>query len=279
MELIFNELSIEPPSTDKYKANDKMRQLSETVATARQKGFRNIRSHYASNQIELAENYSLHDWLNNKEVSEIYRNNLYGMLVLPFIKEDDEGIELQYVEADYYFEDVEKGIEKRKCWGLASAYLYETLSISLSSSSIWDRPNLPVIIEQENNKSVVNVLNISTKLSFEIEEIAVFVENLGTIVLIKTDLKADEKKIHLADHHGKADLKTLCDQLKHNPYVVEMRSTNWGGKDFIRKIHKDGIIEIVLIDSQRQYALWVQTTGRNLRETKAIAEILEDRFS
>jgi hypothetical protein len=58
-----------------------------------------------------------------------------------------------------------------------------------------------------------------------------------------------------------------------------MRSTNWGGNAFIRKVHKEGIIEIVLFKTERQYALLVKTTGRNLRETKAIAEILDGHYS
>lgn len=279
MELLLNELSITPYSTDKYKANERMKLFAETVAAARQKGFRNIRSHYASNQVKLSENYSLHDWLNNKEVSEVYRNSLYGMIVLPFINEEDEIIEAQYIEAEYYFEDNESGIAKTTCLGLSSAFLYETLSISFSSHPIWDNITLAIIVEKDNHTSIENVFNISNLSSFDVPEIREFIENLGIITLIETELKQGDKKIHLADHHGKAELKVLSDQLKHNPYVIEMRSTNWGGKGFIRKIYKEGIIEIVLFKTQRQYALWVKTTGRNLRETKAIAEILEDKYS
>jgi hypothetical protein len=279
MELLFNELSIIPHSTDKFKANDKMKQFSETVATARQKGFRNIRSHYASNEITLAENYSLHDWLINKEVSEIYRNNLYGMIVLPFINEEDEVIEAQYVEAEYYFEDSENEIGKTACLGLTSAYLYETLSISFSSSPIWGNSKLYIIVEKAGQKATETVFNVSSQSSFNVPEIAEFIENLGTVTLIKTALEPNNKNIHLADHHGKAELKALSDQLKHSPYIVAMRSTDWGGKNFIRKVHKEGIIEIVLFKTQKQYALWVQTTGRNLRETKAIAELLDDKYA
>lgn len=111
------------------------------------------------------------------------------------------------------------------------------------------------------------------------EGIAAFVENLGEVELIETTLKPDEKDIHLADHHGKDELKALCDRLKHNEYVIAMRSTDWGGKTFIRKIHKNGVVEITLFKSKRKYALWVQTTGRNYRETEAIAIKLRERYS
>jgi hypothetical protein len=279
MELLFNELSVTPLSIDRYKANEKMTLFSETVATARRKGFRNIRSHYASNLIPLSENYSLYDWLINKDVSKDERDNLYGIIVLPFINEEDDAIEAQYIEASFYFEDNENAYVRAACLGLSAAYLYETLSISLSSSPIWDRTILSIVIEKEDEKATKPVFNVSSQSSFNIPEIAEIVENLGTITLEKTELKPDDKNIHLADHHGKAELQALCNQLKLSPYVVTMRSTDWGGKNFIRKTHRDGVIEIVLFKSQRQYALWVQTTGRNLRETKAIAEILDDKYS
>lgn len=92
-------------------------------------------------------------------------------------------------------------------------------------------------------------------------------------------MRPDEKDIHLADHHGKNELKALCDRLKQNEYVKAMRSTGWGGNTFIRKIHKNGVVEITLFKSTRKYALQVQTTGRNYRETEAIANRLRERYS
>ncbi|KAA6327642.1 hypothetical protein EZS27_023385 [termite gut metagenome] len=281
MELLFNELSIEPLCADPYQANDRMKQFAETVSTARKRGFKRIRSHYDSNQIKLAENYSLYDWLHNKNVPKIYRDLFYGMITCPFIKDGDEVIEKQYVEANYYFEDKDNDIAKTECIGLASAYLYETLSISLSSSAVWDKLTLSIIIEQAGKPtSVEKVFNVSSKESFGDDRIAKFIESLNKeIILITTTIPPDEKQIHLANHHGKAELQGSCDRLKHSPYVIEMRSTDWGGNQFIRKVQKDGSIEIVLTKTQRQYALWVQTTGRNYRETKEIAEKLKEKFT
>ena len=96
---------------------------------------------------------------------------------------------------------------------------------------------------------------------------------------METPLKPDEKDIHLADHHGKDVLKVLCDRLKYNEYITAMRSTDWGGNSFIRKIHPNGVVEITLIKSERKYALWIQTTGRNYRETEAIANKLREIYS
>jgi hypothetical protein len=280
MELLFNELSVEPLCADRYKANDRMKQFAETVSTARKKGFKRIRSYYDSNQIQLAENYSLYDWLQDKNVSRNYRDLLYGMITPPFIKDDDEAIETQYIEANYYFEDKENNITKTECMGLTAAYLYETLSVSFSSAA-WDKLTLSIIIEKKGKQtSVEEVHNVSNTKSFDDDRIAGFIENLSKeVILIETHIPPERKQIYLADHHGKAELQDFCDRLKYNPYILEMRSTDWGGNNFIRKVQKDGSIEIVLPKTQRRYALWVKTTGRNLRETKAIAEIVREKFT
>jgi hypothetical protein len=279
MELLFNELSIIPLSENQHIANEKMKVFSEAVALARKNGFRNIRSHYAAYQIELSENYNLHDWLNNKGVSEIYRNNLYGMIIQPFINEDDEEIETEYLGSEYLFEDESSGITKTECLGLASAYLYETPAISFASLSVWENKILQIIILSGEVLSTGDVLNVSKKESFVENVITTFIENQAEIVLKESSIEPDSKKYHFSAHHGVNELTNFWKKLKSSPYVIESRSTDWGGKKFIRKIDKTGVLEIVLTDSDRQYALWVQTTGKNYRETRAIAEILKEEFS
>lgn len=279
MELLFNELSIHPLSGNQYTANEKMKVFSEAVAVARKNGFRNIRSHYAAYQIQLSEHYNLHDWLNNKSVSEIYRNTLYGMIIQPFINEDDEEVETEYLESEYFFEDESRGIAKTECLGLASAYLYETPAISFASLSVWENKILQIIIKNGDVFSTGNVLNISKKESFAENEIITFIEDQTEIVLEKTAIEPENKNYHFSHHHGIAELTNFWKKLKLSPFVIEARSTDWGGKKFIRKIDKTGVLEIVLTDSERQYALWVQTTGKNYRETKTIAELLKEEFS
>lgn len=94
----------------------------------------------------------------------------------------------------------------------------------------------------------------------------------------KSIIAPEKKKVHLSDHHGKKELKDLCDKIKNSPYVEEMHSTNWGGKQFIRSFNANGYIEIVLHKSEREYALNVKTTGKDILETEAIAEILRSKY-
>ena len=56
--------------------------------------------------------------------------------------------------------------------------------------------------------------------------------------------------------------------LPYNPYE----------RKFIKRVRENGLIEIVLPWTDKGYGMVVKTTGRNLRETKRIAEIIEEEL-
>jgi len=212
MKLFLNELSLCPVADSKNSAIERMAVFAKTVSVARQKGFRNIQCDYSVNAILLAQQYSLFDWLNDYSVSREYRDFMYGVIIPPYIDEEDSEFE-KYMDAVITFENSE------------------------------------------------------------------YNDSIRELILVETTLNPEDKIIRLADHHGKSELQELCAQIKYNPYVEEMYSTDWGGNRFIRKIFMNGIVEIVLYKTQRKYALKVKTTGRNLRETQKIAKILEEKFN
>lgn len=84
--------------------------------------------------------------------------------------------------------------------------------------------------------------------------------------------------VHIAQHHGKKELEEFSKKLMKSPYIIEIQSTDWGGKKFIRKINVDNSIEIVLYWTAREYALKVFTTGRNIKETEIISNILLEKY-
>jgi len=278
MELILNELSMLPYSVDKYQARDKMARFSKTVSVAINQGFKNIKSDLYPYEIMLADDYSLKNWLTDKEVPKNQKDQLFTFIIPPFIKEEDEEIFEEFIDLEFYFEN--NDIPKTSCIGLAAAYLYGTLSISLASSPTWCNHKLLLIIEMAGFTRTEEVFNVYDRSSFQELELVNFVENLGELDLVKTTIDPEDKRITLfGDHHGKPELEALCGKLKRNDYVEEMRSTNYGGSKFIRKVQEDGVVEIVVMKADSRFALWVQTTGRNYRETKAIADMLRERYS
>lgn len=278
MELSFNELSSTPLSESKYKANERMILFSKTIAEARKNGFRKIRSNSSTAEIVLAENYSLHDWLFDNDFPPEYRHVFYDMFTQPFIKENDENIVDEYIESYYYFEDLENSIHRQQCLGLASAYLTETLSVSLQNNSAWLKNLLQIIIEKSGVSTTGDVCHVYSKECFDKECINEFVEKASVLVLQETDLHPSQKNTHLTSHHGQKELGELWSRIKKSPYIIGAISVEWGGNSFCKNPQKNGKIDIVCLKSDRRYTLQVQTTGRNLRETQAIAEILEEMY-
>ena len=80
---------------------------------------------------------------------------------------------------------------------------------------------------------------------------------------------------------GKDELKKFAKKIVYSPYIVEIVNSlpfNPKQKDIIRKYYPDGKIEIVLTRTDAGYGIVVQTTGRNLRETKAISNIIKKKL-
>lgn len=279
MELIFNELSHALIFKDKYLANQIMLLFSNAVAEARKKGFRKIRTHFSAHEIKLAQDYSLHNWLFDKEFPVEARAIFYDMFTQPFIKEDNEEAENKFIEASYFFEDIQYNIPKQECLGLASAYLSETLAISIQSNPAWLKNVLKIEIIKDGVTIVEDVNHIYSKECFKVISVENFVDEISNITLVPTAIPPNEKKIHLTTHHGKKELKELWDKLKNSPFVIESMSVEWGGKSFCQNLTADGKIDIVHLKSDRRYVLQIQTTGKTLRETKAIARILEKEYS
>ncbi|MFN8208950.1 MAG: hypothetical protein U0T82_16310 [Bacteroidales bacterium] len=277
MELAFNEISRTPLLEDKYHANERMLLFAKTVSEARKKGFRNIRSHYSTNEIRLTQDYSLHNWLFDKEFPAESRSLFYDMFVQPFLIEDEE-IEGKFIDANYFFEDIDNQIPKQESLGLTSAYLSDTLAISFQSSPAWLKNKIFIIVEKGANTSKEEVYHVFSKECFYQNSIADFVESISTLYLVATNVNPNNKHFHLTAHHGQQELTDLWNRIKNSPFVIEGMSIEWGGNTFFKKPQRDGKVDIVHLKSDRRYAMQIQTTGRNLRETIEIAKRLAEQY-
>jgi putative CRISPR-associated protein (TIGR02619 family) len=97
----------------------------------------------------------------------------------------------------------------------------------------------------------------------------------------KLDLPPEQKQIHLRDDHGKDKLQQFSEKLRRSPCVREIiNSLPFNPRTIkpIRQVKPNGIVELVLIKTDEGLGICVQTTGRNLAETRAIAIHLVDSF-
>ncbi|MCI8639009.1 MAG: hypothetical protein HFG41_07690 [Coprococcus sp.] len=84
-------------------------------------------------------------------------------------------------------------------------------------------------------------------------------------------------------------ISNIVDQLRFDDILLEpdfqRHPDLWNSKqqsrliESIRRIRNDGLIEIVLPWTDEGYGVVVKTTGRTIRETKKISEIIEERYS
>jgi len=151
LEMVFNELS-QKIAPDIATARQWMSSLIGTMREGKKCGLKGLRTHINVHTIFLAENYPLAQWRNDNEVTKeeqtfwrtlTTKTPLSVDIVDPDIKNTIEN------------EDYECSFEGKKVAGLKTAYLLETLAISLNSESCWDSSVIELqLIQLENNELI-----------------------------------------------------------------------------------------------------------------------------
>jgi len=280
MEMIYNELSSLPKFANTNIANEQIACLIKTYAKAKIHKFNKIRFFKNLHEVEVCENYTFFDWLNTTSQKNL-KDLLLEARAYPFIADEDEEQIDEYINHKYFYENLNCNFEQTECMGLAAAHIYDTLSIGLSQNDLWkiNRILITKVKDDEKIFETCEIKNVYSPTCFDDKMIADYISSLGEITLLKTELLPKDKKVHLSTHHGLKELSDFSKRLILDDFIIEIKSTDWGGKKFIRRIFNDGIIEIVLINTERKYALRVQTTGRNYRETFLIAKHIEHEYS
>ncbi|HPS87704.1 MAG TPA: hypothetical protein PLY36_13215 [Spirochaetota bacterium] len=278
MDMVFNELSILPLAVDKTESYNRLFEFINTFKKASTYGFKRIRFDKQYNQIELSHGYTIEDFC-GETTDKNLKSLLLGLRRYPFIDSDTDQ-EISYIQNQYY---LEKNGYKEKCYGLAAAYLYSTSGIGFLSESFWEQVKFSLIVENcdTGNMTENDIFCLSMERHVNDPGFQSWLENLGDVILVTTDLLPDEKEIKLRDDHGKDILKTFAERLVLSPYIIKVINSlpfNKNDKKFIKRIYPDGKIELVLTNTDDGYGMVIQTTGRNLRETEEIAEILKEKY-
>ncbi|NJO02297.1 MAG: hypothetical protein HC880_11955 [Bacteroidia bacterium] len=107
-------------------------------------------------------------------------------------------------------------------------------------------------------------------------------EDRKDVELVKTELKPDEKDFKLADtHHGNDKLKRFWKKIRKSEYIIScVNSISWDSytRTLVGKKEANGQVEIFLYWEDEGFGMKLQTTGRNLKETEKIAEILQKEY-
>lgn len=283
MELMFNELSSVPESRDTYHADRKIVALLNCFKAAGIHGFSGIRFPVQFHEISLAAGFTIVDWIQQTDRRDL-KNLLLAIRRYPFIREGDETSEDAFLKHSFTFRNQVLFEHPVACYGLAAAWLYDTLSICLSGSDFWEANQIPVLKTEEESgyQEVINIVNVFSEKCFYQEVVQSQVERISELRLIPSRIAPENKQINLRDDHGKDVLHHFSLRLRNNEYVDRIINSlpfNPSSKCFIRRVWPDGRIEIVLTWTDQGLGLVIQSTGQNLRQTRAIAEILAQQFA
>lgn len=257
MDLFFNELSMEGKECiDK----DSVQMLAKVYQALRE-------SQITTCRIASADNHKLFKMIQELPDSLNIKNFYFAFFRSPYETESVEQEQDEYLAHDWRY-------NTRPCIGLALAVIFRSAVLSLCEP-VWNVPFLSV--EKDGDPS--SVKNICTE-----EHVALHVSKLQSEEepeLTESGLAAEEKKISLRDDHGMNVLMDFSKRLVRSPYVTAVINSlpfNPTERKFIRKVRDDGLIEIVLPWTDKGYGVVVKTTGRNIRETKKISEILNEKY-
>jgi hypothetical protein len=276
MDFIFNELCFQNTFPETHSAKLSMQNLLQVCKEGRELGMRRLAIRPDFYEQLLLLGYSINDWLNDKTVSRVFKDLLLSIVRQPYIDDSDIVIQERFISS-YAFLNDEKLSEVE---GLAIAYLYQTIAISLYSSDDWRVHEISLKFSEFGfEDQVVKVNHASQSDNFEHHKDWI-ASRIG-IKLSVTAFPVIEKEISLRDDHGKNVLLSFSKKLVRSPYVNKVINSlpfNPHDNDFIKRCYEDGKIELVLVRSDQGLGIIVQTTGRNLAETNAIAAILCEEF-
>ncbi len=277
MDLIFNELSLQPPASNKTEAYHRVLNLVKMFKKANAFDFKAIRFQQNFHEIFLFNGYSLQDYCSeagNRTITAI----LLGLRRYPFIH-DDSDEEEKYMENSFLLKMHKMEV---KCHGLAAAYLYSTAGIGFYAEPFWKSFLHPLVIRKDDGSETRDfVACISLEEHLDSDEFKTWLESVSSAQLKTSEVDPKDKTIKLRDDHGKDVLMDFAQKLVNSPYIEKVINSlpfNPRARELIKQIYPDGKIELVLTDTDRGLGLIVQTTGRNLKETAKIAEIITQNY-
>lgn len=135
IEMVLNELSLQTPAPDTATARQWMSQLIQTLSTATRSGIKRIlHTQQDMNVIELALNYPVAKWQNDRQVPREEQQFWRSLITKAPLWTDT----VERIQHDLDIDLSEFLYQNQSASGLGFAWVTDSLSISLLSSEIWN---------------------------------------------------------------------------------------------------------------------------------------------
>ncbi|KAA8478216.1 hypothetical protein BDE36_2520 [Arcticibacter tournemirensis] len=277
MDFIFNELCFGNVATDIHAGKKGINNLLQVCKKGRESGMSRLAIRTDFYEQYLAENYCVRDWLSDPSVTRTYKDLLLSIVRHPYIEDGDTSTEERFISS-YGFLNEEKNTSVE---GLAVAYLYKTIAVSLCSAEKWNSHEIDIRFSEADSEDQNIKVRHASQISHIEQHKDWIISRLG-IKLAVTDLQIQQKAISLRDDHGKDLLLKFSKKLIRSPYVTRVINSlpfNPHNNDFVKSCYPDGRVELVLTGTDQGLGLVIQTTGTTLLETEAVAAILREEFN
>ncbi len=276
MDFIFNELCFRDSFRDIHSGKSSMDNLLQVCKKGRELGMGKLAVRNDFYEQFLLPEYCIRNWLNDVTVRKVLKDLLLSIVRQPYIDDNDAQIENRFISSYAFLANEDLSAVE----GLAIAYLYQSVAVSLSSSNQWNVHEINLKFSEAGyDDQMVKVNHASQVAHIELQKEWI-ASRIGVRLPI-TELTVQQKEINLRDDHGRNILLSFSQKLIRSQYVTKIINSlpfNPNENDFVRRYHEDGKIELVLVRSDQGLGLVIQTTGTNLLETIAIAEIINGEF-
>lgn len=269
----FNELSLDC-NVKEINPVEIFRIYAESIKALKEEGFAGVRYEFGFSSLQT-ENLNIFELADNPKTKTLFAF-IQATARNPYIDPDDKSTTVASTKSH------ETNVVGTWLDGLGfeAAYLSNGVGISLQTHDNWKNP-LFEIRNKKDFQKVGNVLNVFSPDSVKSDLIKQYIENNRPILLKECEIQPEKKDYKFRDDHGIDKLISCWKKIRNSNYVIKAINSlpfNPNGVDFIEKCFDDGKIHIRLIDSDAGYGMVVQTTGRNLRETNKIGQLLCEKF-
>lgn len=288
IEPVFNELTFRPLCETDEEVELRLNNFVNLLAKLKEYGINRVRIEENFSQMPLKEGFSLFDAFTQDITStdSARRNRGYllaGTLRQPAVTED--------IEAEFFGEnDLDKCIcisiePEQESIGLYVADILKSFSVGFAQSWLDTEQKKKLEIQilhkdkSRNRKSAVLCMTMPDDENHEM-----FIELMSSQedLPVDTNNDAPEGKVNrFPQHHGREECQEFAKQIAKSKYVSKVLNSidhKAGDKNFIHKIHDDGLIEIRMTWTERGLGIVVATTGRNKSQIAWIAKHLEKSY-
>lgn len=287
----FNELSVFPLCTNDVEIHTRIETFVSLLRRLRNYGFNKIRCEHGISDFRLTDTMTLRDYCqaaysksNQDNKDKNNANFLLAAIRKPYLTNDEESCFGNFDEAKYCSD--ESNDTWCDCYGLYVAFLLESFTVGFDGS-ISSQCKLKLTKNKikdskvtVDSEKIVSIANISNENQLDSDEFIIHTLSEKEINVPKAGINKAQT-FNLPSHHGIKECMQHGKVLLKSPYVVDILNSipfNRTEKQYLHKVHPDGIIEVRLHWTKSGYGLNISTSARDIIEAWWVAKHLQKHF-